>query len=314
MLDVRRLRVLCEVARSGSITRAASALSYTASAVSQQIAVLEREAGTALLERRPRGVVLTEAGRTLVVHAEAILAQLAAAEAALAELVDLRRGHLRIASFATAGATVLPWAVDAFRARYPDVELSVAQASPAEGLARLREGRIDLALTADLDPRVTTAQGVEVVHLFDDPIQLALHSSHRLAGRAEIALADLRDETWIDVPQHSSGGGVLARACKRVGFVPRVAFESDDYGAMSRLVGAGVGLALIPDLAVLPPHPSVVLRPLGPDAPWREVQAATRGAAYRSAAASAMLEILAGLPSALRHRAAEPVVADEARV
>jgi DNA-binding transcriptional LysR family regulator len=314
MLDVRRLRVLREVARCGSLAAAASRLSYTASAISQQIAVLEREAGTALLERRARGVVLTEAGRTLVEHAEIILAQLDAAEAALAELADLRRGHLRMASFATAGATVLPWAVDVFRARHPEVELSVAQASPAEGLARVREGKSDLALTADLDPRRTEAQGVEVTHLFDDPIQLALHARHRLAARAEISLADLREETWIDVPRHSSGGAVLARACERVGFVPRVGFESDDYTAIARLVGAGLGLALIPDLAVLPPQASVVLRTLSPDPPWREVQAATRAAGYRSAAASVMLEILLALPSALRHRAAEPVAGGEAGI
>ena len=119
MLDIRRLRVLSEVARHGSLAAAAQDLSYTGSAVSQQIAALEREVGTRLLERRARGVVLTEAGRTLVAHAEEILARLDAAEAALAALADLRRGHLRMASFATAGASILPRAVDAFRARHP---------------------------------------------------------------------------------------------------------------------------------------------------------------------------------------------------
>jgi len=279
-----------EVARCGSLARAADVLSYTPSAVSQQIAVLEREAGIVLLERRGRGVVLTEAGRTLVEHARTILAQLEAAEAALSELAELRRGRLRMASFATAGASVLPLAVDAFRARHPGIELSVMQASPTESVARLREGGLDLALTVDLD--AAPGEGVEVIHLFDDPVQLVMHRDHPLAGKAEIRLEELAHEIWIDVPRLTSGGKVLARACERAGFEPKVAFESDDYTAIQELVGAGVGLALLPDLALCPPHELVVLRRLGYDAPSRAVQAATRPLAFRSPAASAMLEIL----------------------
>ena len=261
MLDVRRLRVLREVARRGSLAGAADVLSYTPSAVSQQIAVLEREAGTRLLERRARGVVLTEAGQTLVEHAEVILGRLEAAEAALAALADLRRGHLRMASFATAGASVLPRAVDAFRAQHPGVELTVGQASPMESVERLREGRLDLALTVDLDER--PAEGVEVIHLFLDHVQLALHRDHPLAGEEDVRLEDLEYETWIDVPRATAGGQVVARACARAGFVPKVAFESDDYTAIRELVGAGAGIALLPDLAKFPPHESVVLRSLG---------------------------------------------------
>jgi len=292
MLDVRRLRVLREVARRGSLAGAADILSYTPSAVSQQIAVLEREAGTRLLERRARGVVLTEAGQTLVEHAEAILDRLDAAEAALAALADLRRGHLRMGSFATAGASVLPRAVDAFRARHPAIELTVGQASPVESVVRLREGRLDIALTVDLDAR--PAEGVEVIHLFEDRLQLALHRDHPLAAKVDIRLADLVDEIWIDVPVATSGGQTAARACARAGagFVPKVAFESDDYTAIRELVGAGAGIALLPDLALFPPHESVALRSLGPDRTYRNIQVATRPEAFRSPAASAMLEIL----------------------
>ena len=290
MLDVRRLRVLREVARCGSLARAADVLSYTPSAVSQQIAALEREAGTALLERRARGVVLTEAGNTLVEHAEAILARLDAAEAALADLADVRRGRLRMASFATAGANVLAQAVDAFRARHPAIELSVRQASPSESVQRLRDGQLDLALVVDLADR--PAEGVEVIHLFHDPVQLAIHRDHPLAARAELRLEHLKQEIWIDVPRLTSGGKVLFRACELAGFEPKVEFESDDYTAIQELVGAGAGVALLPDLALLPPHPSVELRPLGPDAPSRDIQVATRPAAFRSPAAGAMLEVL----------------------
>ena len=212
MLDVRRLRVLREVARRGSLAGAADVLSYTPSAVSQQISVLEREAGTRLLERRARGVVLTEAGQTLVEHAEEILDRLDAAEAALAALADLRRGHLRMASFATAGASVLPRAVDAFRARHPAIELTVGQASPLESVARLREGRLDIALTVDLDER--PAEGVEVIRLFEDRLRLALHRDHPLAANEEVRLEDLEHETWIDVPLATSGGQTAARAVR----------------------------------------------------------------------------------------------------
>lgn len=289
MLDVRRLRVLCEVARRGSLSAAADVLSFTPSAVSQQIAALEREAGTALLERRARGVVLTEAGHLLVKHAQIILAELAAAEAALSEMADLRRGRLRMACFATAGASVLPAAIDAFHVRHPGVELTVEQSAPSESVDRLRDGRLDLALIVDLEGR---SEGVEVVHLFNDPVRLALHRDHPLAADPGLTLAALRLETWIDVPHRTSGGKVLSRACERAGFAPRVVYESDDYTAIQELVGAGVGLALIPDLAFLPPHPSVVLRSLAPDAPWRNVQAATRPTRFRSPAATAMLDIL----------------------
>lgn len=291
MLDVRRLRVLREVALRGSIAAAAEALSYTPSAVSQQIAVLERETGVALLERRARGVVLTEAGETLVGHVDPILTEIERAESALRRLADLRQGRLRMASFATAGATVLPWAVHAFRSRHPDVELSVSQGSPAESVARVREGSLDLALVVDADD---DAEGLDVVHLFDDPLRLALHREHRLAGAETIRLEQLAQETWIDVPRLTSGGKVLVRACAAAGFVPRIEYESDDYTAIRELVGVGAGLALVPDLARFPPHEAVVLRSLEPLGPRRRIQAATRSEPFRSPAASAMLAILLG--------------------
>jgi DNA-binding transcriptional LysR family regulator len=234
--------------------------------------------------------VLTEAGHTLVRHAEVVLTQLDAAEAALAALADVREGRLRMASFATAGASILPRAVDAFRARHPGIAISVEQASPQQSVAGLREGRLDLALTVDLEPE--PIEGVEVIHLFDDPVQLALHREHPLAAKPDIRLEDLALETWIDVPRRTSGGRVLVRACERAGFEPRVAFESDDYTTIQELVGAGVGSALLPDLALCPRHEAVVLRSLGSDGPSRDVQAATRPGAFRSPAAEAMLAIL----------------------
>src|SRR6266513_4720528 len=132
MLSVARLRILKEVAYRGSFSAAADALSYTQSAVSQQIAALEAETGLPLLERHPRGVSLTAAGQTLVAHAEGILARLDAADAALAAISGLRGGRLRMASFPTAGGTLMPVAIAAFRDAHPEIELSLAEGEPEE--------------------------------------------------------------------------------------------------------------------------------------------------------------------------------------
>ena len=146
MLNVNRLRILKEVAHKGSFSAAADAMSYTQSAVSQQIATLEAETGMTLLERRPRGVSLTAAGQTLVGHAEGVLAGLDAAETALAAIAGLRGGRLRMASFPTAGATLMPLAIATFSERYPDVELTLAEGEPEQIGPRLRAGELDLAL------------------------------------------------------------------------------------------------------------------------------------------------------------------------
>ena len=141
MLDVRRMRVLREVAQRGSFSAAAEALSFTQSAVSQQIAALEREAGTTLVERSVRGIRLTDAGRALVRHTEAILGRLAEAEAELEAIAGLRGGRLRMASFESAGATLMPLAIATFRGRHPAVELSLSLAEPMDSLPQAQERR-----------------------------------------------------------------------------------------------------------------------------------------------------------------------------
>src|SRR3954447_19858707 len=146
MLDVRRMRVLREVSRRGSFSAAAESLAYTQSAISQQIAALEREAGTRLVERNARGVRLTDAGRVLVDHADAILARLADAEAELEAIAGLRGGRLRLVAFPSAGATVMPEAIARFRERHPGVELTLEPAEPEPSIARLRTGEVDVAL------------------------------------------------------------------------------------------------------------------------------------------------------------------------
>src|SRR5919202_1734548 len=151
MLDVRRMRVLREVAAQRSFSAAAEKLGYTQSAVSQQIAALEREAGSTLIERNSRGIRLTDAGEALVRHADKILARLAEAEAELEAIAGLRGGRLRLATFPTAGATLVPHAVREFNHRHPAVELTLTEADPHESLPLLKAGELDLILVEDTD-------------------------------------------------------------------------------------------------------------------------------------------------------------------
>src|SRR5271170_1309245 len=189
MLNAGRLRVLKEVAYRGSFSGAAEALSYTQSAVSQQIAALESEAGMALLERHPRGVSLTAAGQTLVGHAEGILARLDAAEASLSAIAGLRGGRLRAASFPTAGATLMPLAIATFRSSYPDVELTLAEGEPDEIVPRLRAGELDLALLFEFAGESPLPRDMTRTELLADPMYLALPAGHALAGRPRLRLA-----------------------------------------------------------------------------------------------------------------------------
>src|SRR4051794_32132053 len=170
MLDVRRLRVLREVAARGSFSAAAEALHFTQSAVSQQIAALEREAGMPLVDRSARGVRLTHAGEVLVGHADAILARLGEAEAELEALAGLRGGRIRIAAFPTAGATIAPVAIARFRGQHPGVDIKLFPADPDDGIEMLRGGDVDVALLIDTPWDCISSDGLDRVHLLDDPM------------------------------------------------------------------------------------------------------------------------------------------------
>jgi DNA-binding transcriptional LysR family regulator len=330
MLNVGRLRVLNEVARQGSFSAAAEALSYTQSAVSQQIAALEAETGLTLLERRPRGVQLTGAGRTLVEHAEGILTRVHAAEEELSAIAGLRGGELRMASFPTAGATLMPVAIARFRASYPEVRLTLAEGEPQEILPRLQAGEFDLALlfefsepdapaaesaAADGSPASASAgpapdrAPVKRVELLEDPMYLALPSTHPLARKRSLRLEELGGEAWVQTSASSPCALHVVRCCRAAGFEPGVAFESDDYQTVQGLVAAGVGVALIPELALSVVREDVVVRALAPHPPARLVIAALPGGAGSRTrlipAASAMLRILEEA-AATRHRPLDP--------
>ncbi len=304
MLNVARLKVLDEVARRGSLSAAADALDYTQSAVSQQIAALEAEAGMTLLQRHPRGVSLTAAGQTLVGHAEGILARLESAEAALGAIAGLRGGRLRMASFPTAGATLMPLAIASFRARHPDVELTLAEGEPEQIEPRLRAGELDLALLFEFGE---ASPGDELARaaLLEDPLYLALPREHALAQKRRLRLQDLRGEAWVQTASASSCAREVVRSCHAAGFEPNVAFESDDYQTVQGLVAAGVGVALIPELALNPvAREDIAIRALSPRPPVRQVVAATPAGARLLPAAPAMLAELEA--AAARYEALTP--------
>jgi DNA-binding transcriptional LysR family regulator len=292
MLNVSRLRVLKEVAYRGSLSAAAEALSYSQSAVSQQIATLEAETGMALLERHARGVSLTAAGQTLVGHAEGILARLEAAQAALAAIAGLRGGRLRMASFPTAGATLMPLAIATFRASHPHVELTLAEGEPEEIAPRLHAGELDLALLFEFAGETPLREDIARVELLEDSMYLALPREHPLAERARLRLEDLQEEAWVQTSSSSPCARHVVRCCHAAGFEPNVSFESDDYQTVQGLVAAGVGVALIPELALSVVREDITIRALSPRPPVRQVIAAAPAGARLVPAAPAMLQVL----------------------
>jgi DNA-binding transcriptional LysR family regulator len=275
MLSLPRLTVLHAAARTGSLTLAAEALSYTPSAVSQQIALLERETGAQLLERHARGVRLTEAGRVLVEHTATVLAELEAAEDALDAVVHGEGGRLRFASFPTANAVLMPRAVAAFRPRHPGVELVLSERDRDDGLAGVAGRELDLALVYEfsLVPVIVPAT-VEVRPLLVDAVYIMLPERHRLARRRRLRLGELADEPWIQGVRSGSTLDVLPMAARAAGFEAQVVFRTDDQTTVRGLVAAGLGIAMVPSLIVASLPPGVVVLPLDEPALTRTVMVA----------------------------------------
>lgn len=285
--------MLVQVARQGSFSAAAETLGYTQPAVSRQIATLEAEVGTQLVRRVPQGAVLTDAGRVLVERAESILVNLASAEDELRQLAGLEGGRLRLATFASAAASIMPLVIARFRVRHPSVELDVVMADPYESLPRLRNGELDFALSHDsFEEAGELRSGIELVHLFEDPMYVVMPVGHRLSNEAKLDLASFADEPWmLATTDTCPDSRLFLRACHAAGFEPQIAFQNDDYPAIIGFVAAGVGVALIPDMVTRNIRDDVVVRTLDPPPPSRPIRAALP-ADYCSPAADAMLEIL----------------------
>ncbi len=301
MLDVRRLRVLRAVVRSGSVRVAGEQLGYTPSAISQQVTALERETGTVLLERAGRGIRPTDAARLLADVADDVLQRLDDAEAALAALRAGRTGRLHLLSFPSAGASLVPPAVSALRRSHPDVDLVLGIAEPDEALPALRGGEADVAVVVEMPGSAAQADGLHRVHLLDDPYRVLLPRSHPLAGDDEVDLADLADEPWVETasaPGHCQAAAL--DACRAAGFSPAYAVQADEYTTTQGFVAAGLGVALVPALALGLVHGQVVVRRLRGTRPVRSVYAAARSARSSEVLVRAALDALQSAAAAVR--------------
>lgn len=293
MLNTQRLVVFRALAEHGSFTAAADALQYTQSAISQQIAALERETGAVLIERDRKRARLTEAGEMLLAHCDAILGRIEHAERELSAYVQARSGRLRLAAFESAGAALVPAAVEAFHARHPEVELNVVQMEPEEAGARLESRQLDLAVVYDFDPPSgALGDELELTHLFDDRYAVVLSKHHRLAGAKRLALSELAADVWINTTERDLCHRLILGACRGAGFEPAVAFEVDEIATSQALVAHGAGVTLLPSLAVGSRHHDVVLAQLGDHAPERRIYAARLASCYRTPASEAMVGVL----------------------
>ncbi|MFD7452015.1 LysR family transcriptional regulator [Kitasatospora sp. NPDC059827] len=288
------MQVLRAVVDHGSVSAAAGALGYTPSAVSQQVATLERETGTALLERIGRGVRPTAAGLLLAGHAAAIDRQVAEAGAALADLRAGRTGCLTVRYFTTAGSALVAPALAVFRREYPGVRLDLGLTDPVDPLIEVRDGRADLAVVFRAEDAPT---GLRLVHLQDDPYRAVLPRGHRLAGRRVLDLSELADEPWVGAEPPGPCRSLVEDACDAAGFRPALAVDGADYVTAQGFVAAGLGVSLLPELGLTQRHPGVtVCRVRGPE-PVRTLHAAVREGAWGQ-------PVLGALVAALRSVAA----------
>ena len=297
MLDVKQLRVLRAVSEHGSFSAAAEALSYTQPAISQQIAALEKQANAKLVDRGSRGVTLTDAGMALVDHADVVIARLAAAEAELEAIAGARGGRVRMSSFPTAGASLLPPAVALFTRRYPEVELTIVEEEPEEAVSKLRATELELALVFEYrdlsQPEFDRLyEGIELSHLIDDPMYVAMPFDHAVARKPRVRLGDFADDVWIQNDTRGPCGRLHLAACVGSGFEPNIGYVSDDYNVVQGLIAAGVGVSLLPALALTNVREDIVVRSLGTRAPTRRIASAVLAGRYRSPATDAMLGIL----------------------
>ncbi len=276
MIDVQRLRILRAVAEHGSFNRAATSLRLTPSAVSQHIAVLERSLGTEVVSRSTRGVTLTAAGRIMVDAAESVAAELAHAREQVDRL-ETGRTQLTLATFNTGGRLLLPGALARLAAAHPATVVHVREAEPEDSLPLVRQGAVDLALAYHFDGPLPSRPGPRSrliwQPLMDDPLHVVLPRRHPLSTRPDLDLADLATEPWVLGCLKTAD--FLRRHAERAGFQPDIRSTTTDYFFACSLVAAGLGLSLIPSIALTPRAPGVRTVPLRTPAPARHLGVAT---------------------------------------
>lgn len=295
-MDIIWLEVFREVARRGSFTAAAQALRYTQSAVSRQIAALELDTGTTLFDRVPRGVRLTDEGRCLLDHAEVVLGRLDSARRDLAALRDLDIGRLRVGAFATADAALVPRAMATFQGKHTNVVLSLAEALTPVLLTQLRDGDLDIAVISAPPGRSVDADALELTHLVDDPMLVAIPRDHRLAKRRTVRYAELAEDHWI-----AGWPNPADTLIGTSGFQPDIRYVVPGWTAKLGLVAAGLGVTLVPGLAAGAARPDILIKRLHPDdTRVRGVYAATPVRTSKPPAVQHFLGVLADTVAQLR--------------
>ncbi|KOV65371.1 transcriptional regulator [Streptomyces sp. AS58] len=296
VIEARHLRVLRAVATTGSFSAAGRELGCTQPAVSQQMKALEGSVGTPLLVRSGREMRLTQAGEALVRHASGILAGLTAAEEEVAAIAGLRAGRVRLVSFPSGSSTLVPTALAALRAAHPGTRVSLEEAEPPKSVELLREGDCDIALAFRYEGAAGAGEAEEwddlvIRPLLSDRLVSLVPEGHRLARAESVAIGELADEPWIAGCPRCRGQ--LVQVCAGAGFTPRIDFATDDYPAVVGLVGAGLGVAVLPQLAVESVRPrgarAVALEP----AVRREIVALTLPDLAQVPAVAATLDELA---------------------
>jgi molybdate transport repressor ModE-like protein len=294
MIDARRLRVLREVAEHGTLAAAADALHLTPSAVSQQLAALEREVGQPVLERNGRGVRLTGAAEVLVGHANLVLAQLEAAAADVAAYAGGVVGTVRVAGFATALAQLVAPAAATLRASHPRLALVVVEQEAPDCFAALARGDADIAIS--MASRQAPSSDDLRFHrrpLATDALDAVLPAGHPLAAGRTVALSALAEEPFVGPPDGTQCHDVTVTGCAAVGFTPDFGHRTLDFHTAMALVASGLGVALVPRMGQAVVPPGAVVRPLDAPAPARHVFAATRAGAERRPTVAAVLDALA---------------------
>ncbi|WP_446220524.1 LysR family transcriptional regulator [Micromonospora sp. IBHARD004] len=295
---MQALEVFRTVARHGSITAAARELRYTQSAISRQIAAIEADLGVVLFDRLPRGVALTQEGRCLLPHVDAMLDRLTTAERELDALRGLGGGRVRVGAFPTAVAALVPRALAAFRARHPEVTLSLVEGLTPVLLERLHVGDADLAVVSASPDRPLDGSRFALHHLLDEALLVAVPRDHPLAGRTTVRLAELAEDSFITGSADDEDR--LMRATMPTGFQPRTDIVAADWTGKLGCVAAGLGVAFVPALAIRAAPADLALLRLHPDdAPVRRVYAATVAGRTRPPAVSRMLAELSAAAAEL---------------
>jgi DNA-binding transcriptional LysR family regulator len=302
--STERILLLADVASHGTMTLAADSLGYSVSAISQQIRKLEAEAGQPLVQRHSRGISLTDAGEAVVRHAEQLRARLLSLQYSLDDLAGLRAGTLRMGTFPTAGSSLVPLAISRFQREHPGVELTV-RSQRLDGLLRMLSSRdISISLLWDYEWSRLDIPELELQYLMDDPTDLVVSVSHPLASRESVPMSELLDELWVVRAADHPMIEVLTRGANTIGFVPTVAYEANDYQEAQAMVAVGVGVALVPRLALTVLRDDVRVIPLSGEAPRRRITLARLKDSRPTAADAAMSEMF---KDAARRLQAQPV-------